>query len=151
MRIYPSELVTWVILAASGVCAHKIRGANGNHISHGQNDIRQLQGSDDVDVTVTVNAVGNNVTVTGNWYGDAVPRPTPSQVTPAPTTRCLGNKNPECKNDGDCCGDMICYGAEAYCCLDEDTPCDPNNDSHCCNGGCEEIGANSGTYKCSSS
>ena len=44
------------------------------HVSHGQNDNRQLG----VDVTVTVEAVGNDVTVSGNWYADAVPPPTVS-------------------------------------------------------------------------
>ena len=45
------------------------------HISHGQNDNRQLG----VDVTVTVEAVGNDVTVSGNWYADAAP---PTTHTP---------------------------------------------------------------------
>ena len=75
MKIYPSVLATWMILSADNALAHQIRGINSNHISHGQNDIRQLEGSDGVDVAVAVDAVGNDVTVSGNWYADAVPLP----------------------------------------------------------------------------
>ena len=67
---------------ATRIQAHEIRGTNSNHISHGQNDIRQLEGSDGVGVTVTVDAVGNDVTVSGNWYADAVPPPTPAGTPP---------------------------------------------------------------------
>ena len=49
MNISPSLLATCVVLAFSGVWAHQIRGINSNHISHGQNDIRQLEGSDGTD------------------------------------------------------------------------------------------------------
>ena len=58
--------------------ADRIRGTNSNLISHGQNDIRQLAGSDGVGVTVDVDASGNVVDVLGNLYGNGVPPPTVS-------------------------------------------------------------------------
>ena len=107
MKLYPSALATWwIILAADNVWAHQIRGINSNHISHGQNDIRQLEGSDGVGVTVTVDAFGNDVTVSGNWYADAVP----------PPTTCGG----ECWEaaysyfNGDTCG--VTMGSQEGCC-----------------------------------
>jgi len=41
LSIYLSTLATLLILATA--FAHKVRGTNSNHISHGQNDIRQLK------------------------------------------------------------------------------------------------------------
>jgi len=55
--------------------ADNLRGTNSKHISHGQNDIRQLNG---VNVNVDVNADRNTVTVTGNLDGVVLTAPTVS-------------------------------------------------------------------------
>merc|ERR1719352_121525 len=85
MNISPSVIATLAALVSSGVWAHQIRGINSNHISHGQNDIRQLEGSDGVNVNVGVSASNNGALIVGNvhgdatnLFGDAVPPPTPS-------------------------------------------------------------------------
>ena len=70
MNISPSMLATWVVLASSGGWADNLRGTNSNHISHGQNDIRQLQGSDGGNVTIINNSENNvNNVIEGDGNG----------------------------------------------------------------------------------
>ena len=58
--------------------AQQIRGSDSNHVSHGPNDIRQLQGSSEVNVDVTVTASYNSALIAGNVHGKAGPSPTVS-------------------------------------------------------------------------
>jgi len=62
MKIYPSVLVTWMILAADNAWADALRGTNSNRISHDQNVVM---------VKMTVDSDRTATVVSGKSYGDA--------------------------------------------------------------------------------